>query len=162
MEEPAVVSEDRFPLFLVYIVLFVLGAALGVWGAFLVPTRLPGGIEGLSDVIALVGNLVVGFLAAMGIRSVAAAAMPGVGWLLTVLVIGTVARPGDEVVIPSGLGSDPGIGTVGTLFLFAGALGAVAAVLLANWRLRQPLTPSPTPSSPRPDGRSDEGDQIAP
>lgn len=155
-------SEDRFPLFLVYLVLFLLGAALGVWGAFLVPTRLPGGIEGLSDVIALVGNVVVGFLAAMGVRSVAAAAMPGVGWLLTVLVIGTVARPGDEVVIPSRLGGDPGVGTVGTLFLFAGAVGAVAAILLANRRLRQPLTAPPTPSSLRPDGRSDEGDDPAP
>jgi hypothetical protein len=52
-------------------------------------------------------------------------------------VIGTVARPRDEVVIPSGLGSDPGIGTVGTLFLLAGAIGAVAAILLANWRLQR-------------------------
>jgi hypothetical protein len=137
VEEPAVVPEERIPLALVYVVLLLLGAALGVWGAFLVPLRLPGGIEGLADVIALAGNLAVGFLAAMGLRSVAAAAMPGVGWLLTVLVIGTVARPRDEVVIPSGLGSDPGIGTVGTLFLLAGAIGAVAAILLANWRLQR-------------------------
>lgn len=137
MEEPAVVQEDRFPLGLVYVVLFLLGAALGVWGAFLVPLRLPGGIEGLADVIAFVGNIAVGFLAALGLRSVAAAAMPGVGWLLTVLVFGTVARPSDQVVIPSGLGNDPGIGTVGTLFLFAGAVGAVIAILLANWRLRR-------------------------
>jgi hypothetical protein len=137
VEEPAVVPEERIPLALVYVVLLLLGAALGVWGAFLVPLRLPGGIEGLADVIALAGNLAVGFLAAMGLRSVAAAAMPGVGWLLTVLMIGTVARPPDEVVIPSGLGSDPGIGTVGTLFLLAGAIGAVAAILLANWRLQR-------------------------
>ena len=137
MEEPAVVPEDRFPVALVYVVLFLLGSALGVWGAFLVPLRLPGGVEGLADVIAFVGNLAVGFLAALGVRSVAAAATPGVGWLLTVLVFGTWARPSDEVVIPSGLGNDPGIGTVGTLFLFAGAIGAVLAILLANWRLRR-------------------------
>lgn len=137
MEEPAVVPKERIPLALIYVVLLLLGAALGVWGAFLVPLRLPGGIEGLADIIALLGNLAVGFLAAMGLRSVGAAAMPGVGWLLTVLAIGMVARPPDEVVIPSGLGSDPGIGTVGTLFLFAGAIGAVAAILLANWRLQQ-------------------------
>lgn len=137
MEEPAVVPEDRFPVALVYVVLFLLGSALGVWGAFLVPLRLPGGVEGLADVIAFVGNLAVGFLAALGVRSVAAAATPGVGWLLTVLVLGTWARPSDEVVIPSGLGNDPGIGTVGTLFLFAGAIGAVLAILLANWRLRR-------------------------
>jgi hypothetical protein len=137
VEEPAVVAEDRFPLVLVYVVVFLLGAALGVWGAFLVPLRLPGGIEGLADVIALVGNIAVGYGAAIGSRSVAGAAMPGVGWLLTVLAIGTIVRPSDEVVIPSGLGNDPGIGTVGTLFLFAGAIGAVAAILLANWRLRR-------------------------
>lgn len=136
MEEPAAVQRDRFPLALVYVVLFLLGAALGVWGAFLVPLRLPGGIEGLADVIALVGNIAVGFFAATGVRSITAAALPGVGWLVTVLVLGSVARPSDEVIIPSGLGSDPGIGTVGTLFLLAGAVGAVAAVLLANWRLR--------------------------
>ena len=137
MEEPAAAREDRFPVALVYVVLFLLGGALGVWGAFLVPLRLPGGIEGLADVIAFVGNIVVGFLAAIGVRSVAAAAMPGVGWLLTVLGVGMVARPSDEVVIPSGLGNDPGIGTVGTIFLFAGAIGAVLAILLANWRLRR-------------------------
>lgn len=137
MEEPSAVKGERFPLALVYVVLFLLGVALGVWGAFLVPLRLPGGIEGLADVIAVVGNLAVGFFAAVGVRNVAGAAMPGVGWLLTVLVLGSVARPQGEVVIPSGLGSDPGIGTVGTLFLFAGALGAVGAVLLANWRLRK-------------------------
>ena len=136
MEEPAAVQGDRFPLALVYVVLFLLGAALGVWGAFLVPLRLPGGIEGLADVIALVGNISVGYLATMGVRSITAAALPGVGWLITVLVLGSVARPSDEVIIPSGLGSDPGIGTVGTLFLLAGAVGAVVAVLLANWRLR--------------------------
>ena len=136
MEEPAAVHEDRFPLALVYVVLLLLGVALGVWGAFLVPLRLPGGLEGLADVIAFGGNIAVGFFAARGVRSVAAAAMPGIGWLLTVLVIGSVARPSDEVVIPSGLGNDPGIGTVGTVFLFAGAIGAVVAILLANWRLR--------------------------
>ena len=137
MEEPAAAQEDRFPVALVYVVLLLLGVALGVWGAFLVPLRLPGGIEGLADVIAFVGNIAVGFFAAIGVRSVAAAAMPGVGWLVTVLAVGTVARPSDEVVIPSGLGNDPGIGTVGTLFLFAGAVGAVLAILLANWRLRR-------------------------
>jgi hypothetical protein len=136
VEEPSAVKGERIPLALVYAVLFLLGVALGVWGAFLVPLRLPGGIEGLADVIALLGNVAVGFLAALGVRNVAGAALPGVGWLVTVLVIGSVARPPGEVVIPSGLGNDPGIGTVGTLFLFAGALGAVAAGLLANWRLR--------------------------
>jgi hypothetical protein len=126
------VQEDRFPLYAVYAVLLLLGAALGIWGAFLVPLRLPGGIEGLADVVALVGNVTVGFFAARGARSVPAAAMPGIGWLVAVLAVGSVARPADEVVIPAKLGSDPGVGTVGTLYLLLGAVGAVVAILLAN------------------------------
>jgi hypothetical protein len=125
-------DEDGFPLSAVYAVLFLLGAALGIWGAFLVPLRLPGGIEGLSDVLALVGNIAVGFFAARGARSVPAAAMPGLGWLIAVLAVGSFVRPADEVVIPSKIGSDPGIGTVGTLYLLLGAVGAVVAILLAN------------------------------
>jgi hypothetical protein len=126
------VEEDRFPLGAVYAVLLLLGGALGVWGAFLVPLRLPGGIEGFSDVLAVVGNIAVGFLAARGARSVPAAAMPGIGWLVAVLVVGTVARPADEIVIPASLGNDPGVGKVGSFYLLLGALGAIAAILLAN------------------------------
>ena len=125
-------QEDRFPLGAVYAVLLLLGAALGIWGAFLVPLRLPGGIEGLADVLAFVGNVVVGTLAARGARSVPAAAMPGIGWLVAVLAVGTFVRPADEVVIPAKIASDPGIGTVGTLYLLLGAVGAVVAILLAN------------------------------
>lgn len=127
-------DEDRFPLGAVYAVLVLLGAVLGVWGAFLVPLRLPGGVEGLADLIAFGGNLAVGLLAAWGCRTVPAAAMPGLGWLVSVLVFITIVRPGDEVVIPGKIGSDPGIGIVGTLFLFAGATGAVLAVLIAGRR----------------------------
>jgi len=125
-------DEDGFPLGAVYAVLVLLGAALGIWGAFLVPLRLPGGIEGFSDVLAFVGNIAVGYLAARGARSVPAAAMPGLGWLIAVLAVGSFVRPADEVVIPSKIGSDPGIGTVGTLYLLLGAVGAVVAILLAN------------------------------
>src|SRR3954451_7866837 len=126
------VEEDRFPLAAVYAVLLLLGAALGVWGAFLVPLRLPGGIEGFADVLAIVGNVAVGFFAARGARSVPASAMSGIGWLVSVFTIGLQGRPADEIVIPSKLGADPGVGTVGTLYLLLGAVGAIAAVLLAN------------------------------
>lgn len=128
--------RDRFPLWLVYVALFLLGGALGTWGAFLVPLRLPGGVEGCADVIAVVGNVAVGVLAARGAGTVVAAAMPGIGWLVSVMIFSGVARPSDEVIIPGRLGTDPGIVTVGTIFLFAGALGAVAAVLLAARRPR--------------------------
>jgi hypothetical protein len=103
-----------------------------VWGAFLVPLRLPGGVEGFSDVLAVVGNVAIGFLAARGARAVPAAAMPGIGWLIGVLLVGSYVRPADEVVIPGKLPQDPGIATVGNLYLLLGAVGAVVAILLAN------------------------------
>ncbi|HEU5034163.1 MAG TPA: hypothetical protein VFT62_05305 [Mycobacteriales bacterium] len=124
----------QFPLWLVCAMLVLLGAALGMWGSFLVPLRLPGGVEGFADILAVGGNVAAGLLAARGTGSVVASAMPGIGWLVTVLVFTGVARPSDEVVIPGRLGTDPGVGTVGSIFLFAGAIGAVAAVLLANRR----------------------------
>jgi hypothetical protein len=125
-------EEDRFPLAAVYAVLFLLGAALGIWGAFLVPLRLPGGLEGFSDLLAFAGNVAVGYFAARGARNVPAAAMPGIGWLVAVLVVGTYVNPADEVVIPGKLLQDPGIGTVGNLYLLLGAVGAMLAILLAN------------------------------
>jgi hypothetical protein len=125
-------EDDDFPLGAVYVVLLLLGAALGIWGAFLVPLRLPGGLEGFSDVLALGGNVAVGFFAGRGARSVPAAAMPGIGWLIAVMAAGSFVRPADEVIIPSKIGSDPGVGTVGTLYLLLGAVGAVIAILLAN------------------------------
>jgi hypothetical protein len=135
--------EDPFPIAAVHAVLFLLGAALGVWGAFLIPVRLPGGIEGLADVVALLGNLIIGVAAAWGAGSLLAAAMPGIGWLVSVLVLSSVARPADEVVLPGKLASDPGIGTVAGLFLFAGALGTVLAVVIANRYTQRSRRPTP-------------------
>lgn len=125
---------DRFPLVAVHVVLVLLGAALGVWGAFLVPLRLPGGVEGLADVIALATTLGLGLLAAFATRSVPAAAMPGIGWLVAALACSSLAWPPGEVVVPAKLGNDPGVGTVGTLYLLVGTAGAVVAVVLANRR----------------------------
>lgn len=123
---------DRFPIALVYAALVLLGVALGVWGAFLVPLRLPGGLEGLADVVAFGGNLGAGWAAGRLLRDVPAAAMPGIGWLVTVLAVGSIARPADEAVLPGKLVGDPGIVVVSNLFLLAGAVGAVVAVLLAG------------------------------
>jgi hypothetical protein len=134
---------DRFPLAAVHAVLFLLGAALGVWGAFLIPLRLPGGTEGLADLIAFGGNLGVGLAAARLSSSLPTAATPGIGWLVSVLVLGSVARPRDEVVLPGKLAADPGIGTVSALFLLAGALGTVLAVVLANRYTRRTVRPTP-------------------
>jgi hypothetical protein len=126
----------------VHLALVLLGAALGVWGAFLVPLRLPGGVEGLADLVAVLGNAGVGFAAARATRSVPAALMPGIGWLVAMMLTIGYLRPSDEVVIPGSLASDPGIGTVGTLFLFAGPLGTVVAVVLAQRFTRRAERPT--------------------
>lgn len=118
-----------------YVLLLALGAAIGVWGAFLVPLRLPGGVEGLADVIGFGGPLVVGYLGALGLGVAPAAVFPGIGWIVSILLLGY--SPGGDVVIPGKLGTDPGIGTVGSLYLVSGLLGTLAAGILASAHLRR-------------------------
>lgn len=118
-----------------YLLLLVLGAAIGVWGAFLVPLRLPGGLEGLADVVGFAGPLLAGYLGAVGLGVAPAAVFPGIGWILSILLLGY--SPGGDVVIPGRLGTDPGIGTVGSLYLVSGLLGTLAAGVLASAHLRR-------------------------
>jgi len=119
-----------------YVVLLVLGFALGVWGAFLVPLRLFGGLEGLADVLGVAGPLAAGYLGAVGLGVAPAAVFPGIGWIVSMLLLGYA--PGGDVVIPGKLGPDPGIGTVGSLYLVSGLVGTLAAGVLASRRLRRP------------------------
>lgn len=118
-----------------YAVLLVLGAVIGVWGAFLVPLRLFGGVEGLADVIGLVGPMAAGYLAALGLESAPAAVFPGIGWIVSVLVL-SYSRGGD-VVIPGAIEHDAGVGTVGSLYLLSGLVGTLGAGVLASWHLRR-------------------------
>lgn len=122
--------------------LFVLGGFLGVWGAFLVALRLPGGVEGLSVVIAVVGNVGVARLGGFGFGTPLAAAMPGIGWLLSVVLL-TGGLPGHatDVLIPGRLPEDPGVVAVGLAWIFGGAVAALAGTLWVAHRVR-PRTPS--------------------
>jgi hypothetical protein len=119
-----------------YAALFVLGAALGVWGAFLVPLRLFGGVEGLADVIGLAGPLVTGYLGGVGLGSAPAAIVPGLGWIVAFLSLG-YSRGGD-VVVPGSLGTDHGVAVVGTLYFFCGLVGILLAGVVTARRLRRP------------------------
>jgi len=105
------------------------GAVLGLWAAFLVPARLPGGIEGLSDVIAIGAPVGLGLLGVYGTGRVVAAVIPGLS-LLAVTLVFTAAGPGGDLVVPGGLKSDPGIGVVGNLLLFAAVIGTGLAVAI--------------------------------
>ena len=117
-----------------YVALALLGATLGVYGAFLVPLRLFGGVEGLADVLGFVATGVTGYLGALGVGRAAAAVMPGIGWIVAVVAL-NIARGGD-VVIPGSLATDPGIGIVGTLYLLSGLVGTLVAGVLAGRRFR--------------------------
>jgi hypothetical protein len=125
--------------------LLMLGLALGVWGLFLVPVRLPGGVEGLAVVVAGLGNVAAARLGGFGFGTPLAAAMPGIGWIVAVLVIsgGLPGLPShaDDVVLPGTLAADPSIVAVGSATLVAGALGALAGVLWVAYR-KPPIAPS--------------------
>jgi hypothetical protein len=128
-------AADRAVLAAGYAVLLVLGVALGVWGAFLVPLRLFGGVEGFADVLGFAGPLAAGYLGAVGLGVAPAAVFPGIGWTVSILLLGY--SPGGDVVIPGKLGPDPGIGTVGSLYLVSGLAGTLAAGVLAARHLRR-------------------------
>ena len=117
--------------------MFVLGCMLAVWGTFLIPLRWPGGVEGLAVVIAVVGNLMAGWLGAVGMRSPLAGALAGVGWLVTVLLLGGGwPRPEGDVLIAAKVKADPALGTVGMAFLLGGAAAALVGVVVGAQRAR--------------------------
>jgi len=100
-----------------------------------VPLRLFGGLEGFADLLGLAGPLVVGYFGAVGLGVAPAAVFPGIGWIVSMLLLGY--SPGGDVVIPGKLGPDPGIGTVGSLYLISGLVGTLAAGVLASRHLRR-------------------------
>jgi hypothetical protein len=118
-----------------YTALFLLGAALGVWGAFLVPLRLFGSVEGLADVVGFAGPLVTGYLGGLGLRAAPAAIVPGLGWIIAFLTLG-YSRGGD-VVVPGSLATDHGVAVVGTLYFFSGLVGILVAGVVTARRLRR-------------------------
>ena len=127
--------KDRLLLVAADLALLAAGVMLGVWAAFLVPLRLFGHVEGLSDVLALAGTFGLGWLGAYGTGTVVASIIPGLG-LLPVAIAAGGNGPGGDLVVPGQLGDDPGVGVVGTLFVFAGLAGLVAAVIVATRRTR--------------------------
>ena len=129
------VGRDRLLTVATYASLFLLGMAIGVWGAFLVPLRLFGSVEGLADVIGFAGVLAAGVLGAVGSGRGAAAITPGIGWIVAVLALGS--STGGDVVVPGSLGNDPGVGVVGSIYLLSGLAGTVAAAVITGVRRRR-------------------------
>lgn len=123
-------------------VLAVLGVVLGVVESFVHPLRVFGVPVGV--VAAVVVNFGVVHLVGRGARSRLYALVPGVGWLLTVVVL-SIGRPEGDFVVP---------GTwVGYAYLIGGTIGAVLGVVLLPWyslrdTARQPDTQPPDAGSP--------------
>jgi len=122
------------------LVLVAVGAMLALLGAFLVPLRLFGDVEGLSVVLAIVGNLVVGLAAGYGLASPWGAAAPGLGWLVTASFLSYLTPRGGGVLIPGKLANDPGVVVVATLWLLGGvAATGIAITATALRRSSRPL-----------------------
>jgi hypothetical protein len=122
---------ERPLLIATYVVLACVGVLMGTVEAFLVPQRLAGGVEGLSAVAAVLGNLGVGLLGGWGTGTTAGALVPGAGWLVAMVTV-TVIAPGGDVVIPGALPVDRGIVVVGVVTLLGGLLGAIVPIALTG------------------------------
>lgn len=127
-----------------YLVLAALGALLGVLGSFLVPQRLFGGVEGISVLVALAGNLATGLIGGVGTSTRAGAVAPAIGWVLAVGTLTSVA-PGGDVVIPGGLPVDPGVPKAGLAFLLVGLVAAVVPIPLTSRYTERVNTPKSLP-----------------
>jgi len=86
-----------------YVVLLLLGAVLGVFGAFLSPAgpRIGGVLLPVGLVVAVVGNLAAGVLGLHSIGTRLGAAAPAIGWLTVVLPMGSTTPAGDLVLTGS-------------------------------------------------------------
>jgi len=98
--------------------LFGMGIVLGLLTTFLVPVR--SGVASLGVVLALLGCLGVGRFGRWVTAEPLAALVPAGGWLVIAL-LGSTFGPGGDLVLAK---PEPGL-----LFLLAGSLGGVAAVL---------------------------------
>jgi hypothetical protein len=112
--------------------LFALGLAYGTWAVYLVPFRLWDGLEGLSLVVTVAGNLLVGWLSVWCLQYVKAALWPVAGWLVATGAMALVVGPGGDIVVPGGLPYDPGVPVVGELNWLAGLISAGLALVVGT------------------------------
>lgn len=115
-----------------YVVLFAVGVLLATIEAFLTPQRLSGGLEGLSALLAVVGNLGVGLFGGWGTRATAGAVTPAVGWIVTMFFLVLYVPPGGDVVVPGSLGTDPGVVVVGLVTVVGGLVASIVPIPLTD------------------------------
>lgn len=123
---------ERGLLTATYVVLLAVGVLLATLEAFLTPQRLPGGLEGLSALLAVLGNLGVGFLGGWGTRTTAGAVTPALGWIVTMFFVVLYVPPGGDVVVPGTLGTDPGVVVVGLVTVVGGLVASIVPIPLTD------------------------------
>ena len=107
------------------LVLLGLGGVLGVIGSFLnsaVPHLLGVGVP-VGPVLAVLGNLAAGALGTTGTGSRVGGALPGVGWLAVVVLLGTARPEGDLVVTGD---------AHGMAFILLGAAAAAGGAMIGR------------------------------
>ncbi|MBV9369829.1 MAG: hypothetical protein JO074_08370 [Frankiales bacterium] len=129
-------EHDRLLDGLTLAVLYIAGLVTGCWSVFLIPLRLPGGVEGVSLVFILGFGAGLGVLGTWGTRRLVAAVLPGLG-ILTVVALASATGPGGDVLIAAGVKGDPGLGTVGGLVLLAALVAPLVALVVAVPLLRR-------------------------
>jgi hypothetical protein len=109
-----------------YAVLFVFGAAQGLFGSFQYSRISPVLAIGLCVII-----LVTCVLAAWGMRSVSGAFTPALGWIIASYVLSMPVSNGSVIIAST---------TAGKWYLYGGTLSAVAAVVISfgGWFKAQP------------------------
>lgn len=105
--------------------LAVLGALLGLVGAFLVPLRVAGVPVPVSAVLAALGNFGLGLAGARAAGDRLGVLAPAAGWF-GVVTLASMRGPGGDVVLPGSLGS--------YAFLLGGTAASAAAFAFAGSR----------------------------
>jgi hypothetical protein len=121
------------------LVLVLCGLLSGLLDALLVPLYAGSVIVPLAVVTAVVGNVALPTLARMLVPRGGIAALPFVGWLIVVVVFGSVARPEGDVILP---GAPGGAKWVSYGMLLLGTLAGAGTLLLASNPARPPAAPT--------------------
>lgn len=106
---------------------FVLGFFVGTYESF--TSMLGVGEVPVASIIGVVVNFAMCLCAGLAVRTRAASVLPGVGWLVAVLLFG-FGRPGGDLIVTGLIG--------GQVLLYGGSLGAAAGVVASQvWLARK-------------------------
>lgn len=123
---PAQANRSAVVTAVAYLMLFLFGAAQGVFGSLQYSRNSPVMAIGLCAVI-----LATCLLAAWGMRSVNGAFLPALGWILASYILGMKKSSGSVIITQT---------TAGEWYLYGGTISVVVAVViaLAGWYRTQP------------------------